>query len=86
MPFRPHRVFFGARSLLVSVISFRHLIYPPNFSAGESERVLHQLFDDAKQTKPSIIFLDELDALVSWCIHSTPTAKNHSMGLGSGTR
>lgn len=31
---------------------------------GESERVLHQLFDDAKRTKPSIIFLDELDALV----------------------
>ncbi|CAM9293034.1 unnamed protein product, partial [Hapterophycus canaliculatus] len=31
---------------------------------GESERVLHQLFDDAKKTKPSIIFLDELDALV----------------------
>ncbi|CAM9242807.1 unnamed protein product, partial [Laminaria digitata] len=30
---------------------------------GESERVLHQLFDDAKQSKPSIIFLDELDAL-----------------------
>ncbi|CAM9417750.1 unnamed protein product [Scytosiphon promiscuus] len=30
---------------------------------GESERVLHQLFDDAKKTKPSIIFLDELDAL-----------------------
>lgn len=33
-------------------------------TAGESERVLHQLFDDAKKTKPSIIFLDELDALV----------------------
>ncbi|CAM9237277.1 unnamed protein product, partial [Ectocarpus fasciculatus] len=30
---------------------------------GESERVLHQLFDDAKKTKPSVIFLDELDAL-----------------------
>eukprot|EP00752_Nemacystus_decipiens_P016545 g14787.t2 len=31
---------------------------------GESERVLHRLFNDAKSTKPSIIFLDELDALV----------------------
>eukprot|EP00903_Cladosiphon_okamuranus_P007677 g7441.t2 len=30
---------------------------------GESEQVLHRLFDDAKKTKPSIIFLDELDAL-----------------------
>ncbi|CAM9727510.1 unnamed protein product [Ectocarpus sp. 4 AP-2014] len=30
---------------------------------GETERVLHQLFDDAKKTKPSVIFLDELDAL-----------------------
>lgn len=36
------------------------------FAAGESERVLHQLFNDAKKSKPSIIFLDELDALVSW--------------------
>lgn len=35
------------------------------YFTGESERVLHQLFDDAKKTKPSIIFLDELDALVS---------------------
>lgn len=35
-----------------------------HFIVGESERVLHQLFDDAKKTKPSVIFLDELDALV----------------------
>lgn len=37
--------------------------------------MLHQLFDDAKQSKPSIIFLDELDALVGWSRHSTTTQK-----------
>lgn len=43
---------------------FRSVCAFPDFIEGESERVLHRLFDDAKRTKPSIIFLDELDALV----------------------
>ena len=50
------------RLLLVSAILLH--VTCTETMAGESERVLHQLFDDAKKTKPSIIFLDELDALV----------------------
>lgn len=48
----------ASRAFLICVCAF------PEIIEGESERVLHRLFDDAKRTKPSIIFLDELDALV----------------------
>lgn len=64
MKYCTHQDGFPPLPLRVSGFSCPASCACPLTMAGESERVLHQLFDDAKKTKPSIIFLDELDALV----------------------
>lgn len=71
--------------LLISLHT--HFFVRSNSTAGESERVLRQLFDDAKKSKPSIIFLDELDALVGWhgCPESAISLNDGEGGAGVGT-
>lgn len=44
---------------------------------GESEKVLHDLFHHAMQVQPSMVFLDEIDALFG------TRAKEHSTSLHS---
>lgn len=52
-------LFPAARRLTITLSTLRH-------HAGESERVVSRLFSEAKKAVPSIIFFDEIDALVRW--------------------
>lgn len=49
-------------SCLLPVVSPKHSTL--RHHAGESERVVSRLFSEAKKAVPSIIFFDEIDALV----------------------
>lgn len=46
-----------------------------NKYAGESEKHIKALFDQAKEMKPSVIFIDDLESICSYCEQENPFSK-----------